>query len=279
MNNRIFINIGLKNMEKYEGIGILDSGVGGLTVASSISRILPGEKIVYYGDTAHLPYGDKTEGQILNYVGKIIDFLTGKGIKALILACNTSSALVLPRLNGSVKIPVLGVIEFASRMALEASRNERIGIVANPLTVKSCAYIRTIRKISKNGTQVYQSPCPQWVSMVEAGKISGKEVEEVVENDLSPLIAEKIDTLILGCTHYPYLSPTIRRVLKNGVKIIDPAEALALQMKKILDKRDIHSKTENPQHEFFVSGDPDEFQRKGSLFFGRELPDVERVEL
>lgn len=266
-------------MDRYKGIGVLDSGVGGLTVASAISRILPKEKIYYFGDTANCPYGDKTEGQIIHSVMNVIEFLKQQGIKSLVMACNTSSAIVLPRLNGNVKVPVLGVIEFASRMALQMSENERIGVVANPLTVKSGAYIDTIKKISMNGTKVFQSPCPRWVPLIESGKVTGEDVENVVHEDLKSLVSENIDTLILGCTHYPYMIPSIKRVLNNSVKIIDPAEALALQLRDILEQRDLLSDTEEPQHKFFVSGDPESFHKVGSSFFGRELPEVHKVSL
>ena len=266
-------------MEKYKGIGVLDSGVGGLTVASAISGILPNEKIFYFGDTANCPYGDKTEEHIQSCVLNVINFLVSRGIKALVMACNTSSALVLPKLNGEVKVPVLGVIEFASRMALEASKSERIGVVANPLTVRSGAYIDTILKISQNGTKVFQNPCPRWVPLIEEGRVTGEDVERVVGEDLLPLTSEQIDTLILGCTHYPYMIPSIKRVLNNGINIIDPAEALALKLKDLLTESNNLSDLTEPEHEFYVSGDPVNFHRTGSRFFGKELPLVKKVSL
>ncbi|MCD4785702.1 MAG: glutamate racemase [Candidatus Eremiobacteraeota bacterium] len=266
-------------MNRNKGIGVFDSGVGGLTVANAISKTLPEEKIIYFGDTAHVPYGDKTETQIIKYVHNIIDFFCTKGIKALVMACNTSSAIVLPRLNGRLNIPTLGVIEFASRMALETSKNERIGVVANPLTVKNGAYKRTIKNISLNGTMVFQSPCKRWVPLIEAGNVSGEEVEEIVRQDLKPLIDSKIDTLILGCTHYPYLIPTINKIMNHGIKIIDPAKAVAEHLKKSLEEREMLSNNENSLHEFFVSGDPEEFQKMGSRFFGGKIPTVKKVEL
>jgi len=266
-------------MNKNMGIGVFDSGVGGLTVANAIYRLLPEEKIIYFGDTAHVPYGDKTEEQIIQYVNNIIDFLLTREIKALVIACNTSSAIALPRLNGKVNIPTLGVIEIASRIALETSINERIGVVANPLTVKNGAYKRTIRNISLNGTMIFQSPCKRWVPLIEAGSVSGEEVEDVVRQDLKPLIDSNIDTLILGCTHYPYLIPTIKKVMNNGIKIIDPAFAMASHLKKILEEKDILSDNKNVIHEFFVSGNPDEFQVMGSRFLGRKIPRVGKVSI
>jgi glutamate racemase len=262
------------------GIGVFDSGVGGLTVASAIQKALPGEKIYYFGDTAHLPYGDRTEGQIIGYVFDIIEFLKKQGIKALVMACNTSSALVLPRLNGQVKVPTLGVIEFASRAALQASRSERIGVVANPLTVRSLAYPTGIKNISLNGTRIYQSPCPRWVPLVESGKTAGEEVERVVREDLEPLMEAGVDTLILGCTHYPYLAPVIRKIMGDGVALVDPAQSVALRLKEILEQAGTLSGGASPAaHRFFVSGNPDEFREKGSFFFGSEISRVEKVTL
>lgn len=264
-------------MEKYKGIGVFDSGVGGLTVASAISKTLPNEKICYFGDTAHVPYGDRTPEEIIRFVNDIIDFLMTREIKAMVMACNTSSAVVLPRLNGRVKVPVMGVIETASREALKTSSNHRIGVVANPVTVGSGAYVKTIKKISTNGTSVHQSPCKRWVPLIEAGRVTGEEVEEIIRQDVTPLIDAKIDTLILGCTHYPYFVPSLKKVMNHGIKIVDPAESTALQLKEILLERGILSDMENPRHEFFSSGDPVSFRETGSRFFGKDLGEVKMV--
>jgi glutamate racemase len=266
-------------MNKYAGIGVFDSGVGGLTVASKISQILPKEKIYYFGDTAHVPYGDKTEDEIMGYVCKIIDFLKGKNIKALVMACNTSSAIVLPHLDHNIGVPVLGVIEFASRLAVRVSVREKIGVVANPVTVRSGAYVQAITKISLNGVYVHQQACPRWVPLIEAGKTSGEEVERIVREDLEPLIKAGVDTLILGCTHYPYLTKVIKKIMPNGVNVVDPAEALARRLKTILKESDTLSDTNNPEHQFYVSGDPDEFKKTGSKFFGKEIETVHKIDL
>ncbi|MCE1245664.1 MAG: glutamate racemase [Firmicutes bacterium] len=266
-------------MDKYRGIGVFDSGLGGLTVASAITKILPNEKIYYFGDTANVPYGNKSEGQIVKYVLDIIEFLKAKEIKALVMACNTSSAVVLPRLNGNVKAPVLGVIEFASRMALDESANEVIGVVANPVTVGSGAYVRTIKGISMNGTIIHQQACPRWVPLIEAGIFDGEEVEKVVREDIEPLLERNIDTLILGCTHYPYFAPVIRRIAGDGLKIINPADSLAYQLKKILSDSQKLSDMENPEHEFYVSGNAEDFRINGSRFLGKEIKTVHKVTL
>ncbi len=266
-------------MEKNKGIGIFDSGVGGLSVASRVHQLLPRERIIYFGDTANLPYGDKTPEQIIGYVNNIIKFLMGTDIKALVMACNTSSALVLPRLKGNISVPTLGVIEYASRMALQVSANERIGVVANPVTTNSGAYPSCIVNISLNGTRVYQQACPRWVPLVESGIIEGDEVEKIVAQDIEPLLRNKVDTIILGCTHYPFLSPVIRRIAGDGIRLVDPAGALSEHLQEILARENLLSEDPAPEHRFFVSGDPEEFRRKGSLFFGREIPPVEKVEL
>jgi glutamate racemase len=267
-------------MDKNAGIGVFDSGVGGLTVASKISQVLPNETIYYFGDTAHVPYGDKTEDQVTGYVCKIIDFLKNENIKALVMACNTSSAIVLPHLNhDEIDIPVLGVIEFASRLALRVSTGEKIGVVANPVTVRSGAYVHAITKISLNGVYVHQQACPRWVPLIEAGKTSGEEIERVVREDLEPLIKAGVDTLILGCTHYPYLTEVIQKIMPRGVRIVDPAEALARRLKSILKKSGNLSSQTSPDHRFYVSGDPDEFKKMGSVFFGKDIKTVLKVDL
>lgn len=266
-------------MHRSRGIGILDSGVGGLTVASAVSKILPNENIFYFGDTAHVPYGDKSAKEIYNYVTEIIHYLKTKEVKAVVLACNTSSALVLPRIKDTVGIPIIGVIEQAAKMALQVSVNERIGVVANPLTVSSGAYLSAVRNISLNGTRVYQSPCRQWVPMIEAGKTQGEDVERIIKKDIAPLIYEGIDTLILGCTHYPYFIPAIKRVINNHINIIDPAESTALHLKTLLADNNLLNTEEKPKHQFYVSGNPLEFRRMGRRFFGRDLGRVEQVQL
>jgi glutamate racemase len=149
--------------------------------------------------------------------------------------------------------------------------------VANPLTVKSGAYKKTIMGISMNGTLVYQSACPRWVPLVEAGKTNGEEVERIVREDLEPLMAADIDTLILGCTHYPYFTPVIRKIMGNKIAIIDPAEALARTLRKILTNSNLLANESKPEHRFYVSGDPSEFKIKGEMFFGQKIHEVKNA--
>jgi glutamate racemase len=266
-------------MDKYDGIGVFDSGVGGLTVASKIAKMLPNERIFYFGDTAHVPYGDKSEVQIIGYVHNIIDFLIKKNVKALVMACNTSSAIVLPRLNGNLSVPVMGVIEYAAKRAATISANGRVGIVANPVTVRSSAYEKSIKEFSNNAITVHQQACPRWVPLIESGKTSGKEVENVVREDLQSLIDANIDTLILGCTHYPYFAPTIKKILPRNVCIIDPAEAVISQLKQVLEDSNLLSDAKKPKHSFFVSGNAEEFRLKGSWFFGQWINKICKVDL
>ncbi len=265
-------------MESRKAIGVFDSGVGGLTVVSEILKILPNERIFYFGDTAHLPYGDKTDEQIKHYVKAIIKFLKKKGIKALVMACNTSSALVLPEVSKTETIPTLGVIEFASKLAIKSSKNERIGVVANPVTVRSKAYVKNIHGFSLNGVKVYQRACPQWVPMVEAGIFEGKEAERIIAEDLHPLKKAGIDTLILGCTHYPYLSKPIRKIMGEKVKLIDPAHALAIKLKDILTQRNLLNTHSPLPHIFYVSGSAYNFIEKAKIFW-KNIENVIEVDL
>ncbi|MFP4498019.1 MAG: glutamate racemase [Vulcanimicrobiota bacterium] len=260
-------------MSRNKGIGIFDSGVGGLTVASQVAKKLPRESIIYFGDTAHLPYGDKSEEEITIYVESIIEFLKSEGIKALIMACNTSSALVLPRMKTRQELPVLGVIEFASMQALEVSTSKRIGVVANPVTVRSKAYEDKITTLNSSAVVVQQA-CPEWVPMVEAGLLEGEKVESQIRRDMKSIIKADVDTLILGCTHYPYLSKTIKKILGDGVHLVDPSAAVAIHLKNVLETYDLSTTAEKGEHKFYVSGAPQEFKAKSGKFFTDTIDDV-----
>lgn len=204
-------------------IGVFDSGVGGLTVAAALRRRLPGESIVYLGDTARLPYGSKSPETVTQYTRKNVDFLLGRGVKAVVVACNTASALALPHLEP--RVPTWGVIGPGARRAAAATRG-RVGVIATQSTVRSDAYGKALRAL-RPGVEVTSRACPLFVPLVEEGWLDDPVTEEVARRYLGPLLAGGVDTLVLGCTHYPLLRPLLARVAGPGVTLVDSAETVA----------------------------------------------------
>ncbi|MCL5773627.1 MAG: glutamate racemase [Firmicutes bacterium] len=252
-------------------IGVFDSGVGGLTVASEIMKQMPYEKIYYYADTARVPYGEKTPDEIKGFVNEIIAFLLGEGVKAVIMACNTSSALALTETRKKFDIPVIGVIEPAVLMALSQTREKRIGVIANLATTNSGAYKNKFLE-NGNGVSVFQQACPMLVPLVERGIVDGEDVKIVLKSYLEPLKAQKIDTLILGCTHYPYLMKPIEEIMGDGVKIVNPAYQAVKDMKSMLEEKNLLSgRGEPPEHKYFVSGERQSFMKTAEKLLGRKL--------
>lgn len=252
-------------------IGVFDSGVGGLTVASEIMKQMSREKIYYYADTARVPYGERTSEEIKSFVNEIIALLLGEGVKAVIMACNTSSAIALEGAGKKFDIPILGVIEPAVSVALSETREKRIGVIANLATTNSGAYKNKFLE-NGNGVAVFQQACPMLVPLVERGIVDGEDVKIVLRSYLEPLKAQKIDTLILGCTHYPYLIKPIEEIMGDGVKIINPAYQAVKDMKSILEKRNLLSEgTGLPEHKYFVSGERQSFIKVAEKLLGRKL--------
>lgn len=214
-------------------VGIFDSGVGGLTVVSEVRRRLPGLDILYFGDTARVPYGNKSPEVVLRYSREISAFLAGKGISYLVVACNTSSAIALESLERELRVPVLGMIGPGAAAAVEATQTGKVGLIGTRATVQSRAYEKAIASIDPQVT-VSSRACPLFVPLVEEGWTEDPVAEEVTRRYLGPLLDEGVDTLILGCTHYPVLAPALQRVVGEGVRLISSsgaaAEALALQL-------------------------------------------------
>ncbi|MES1243538.1 MAG: glutamate racemase, partial [Acidobacteriota bacterium] len=200
-----------------DAIGVFDSGVGGLTVVTALRRRLPRESILYLGDTARLPYGSKSPDTVTRYTRKNIDFLTERGVKAVVVACNTASALALPNLDPHV--PTWGVIEPGARKAAEVSRG-RVGVIATEATVRSDAYPKALRQLRPD-LEILSRPCPLFVPLVEEGWHDDPITEQIAERYLRPLLDAGVDTLVLGCTHYPLLVPVLRRVAGPDVTLVD----------------------------------------------------------
>jgi glutamate racemase len=240
-------------------IGVFDSGIGGLTVVSAIQKALPNETIYYFGDTARCPYGDKTPEQVIQFSLEICDFLVGKGVKMIVIACNTATSAALPVLMKRYNVPVIGVIGPGARAAVHSGNCQRIGVIGTVVTIASKAYEKEIHRLSSE-TEVFSSACPKFVPLVEQGRFTGDIVQGVVRDSLSSLQSVGIDTLILGCTHYPLLKSTIQKVMGNEVTLISSATETALEMKSRLEETHMaRSPLANakPVHRYFTTGSPE----------------------
>lgn len=255
-------------MQPVQPVGVFDSGVGGLTVAREISLQLPAETIIYYGDTAHVPYGSRTVDELIGFADAIVGFLIARGVKAIVDACNTTSAVALPYLQNKYNVPIVGVIEPGVAAALQATRNGRIGVLATAATVASNAHRQAI--LAGDGkVQVFAQACPKLVPLVEAGVVSGPAAAAAVAEYVLPLVAAGVDTLILGCTHYPFLAPLIQEIAGPEVTLIDPAAATVRELQGVLAAGDglrgLHCSV---AHSFYVSGDARSFSQVGRKLIG-----------
>jgi len=258
-------------------IGVFDSGIGGLTVLHRIMEVLPREHTVYLGDTARAPYGTKSVETVLRYSFENSDFLVEKGVKIVVVACNTSTAIALTRLQENLSIPVVGVIEPGVKGALKKSRNKKIGVIGTDATIQSGAYSHAL-KLADSKIEVYSRACPLFVPLVEEGWTDNAVVEMTVEAYLGSLKQSGIDTLILGCTHYPLLKKAIRNFLGRGVVLVDSAEETAHAVAVALQERSLARKHGTGAHSFFVTDLPDRFIRVGRRFLGEKVESAVRIE-
>jgi glutamate racemase len=217
-------------------IGVFDSGIGGLTVAAALKKLLPSETILYIGDTARVPYGGKSRRTVERYSIEIGGLLLAEQAKIIVVACNTASALAVPRMKELFKVPVQGVVTPGAEAALRTTRNGRIGIIGTRATIASGAYERAIHALSAK-TKVYSEPCPLLVPLIEEGMFDDPITDQIVERYLDPLLAERIDTLVLGCTHYPLAREALARVAGDGIHLVDSAENCALAVKALLESQ------------------------------------------
>ncbi len=256
-------------------IGVFDSGLGGLTVAQAIMRELPGESLVYFGDTARVPYGPKSPETVLRYSREIASFLLAQGVKAIVIACNTATAHALPPLLDELDVPVLGVVGPGARAAVEASRSGHIGVIATEGTVRSGAYVRAIHDASP-GARVIARACPLFVPLVEEGWTDHEATRIVAREYLSEMTGRDVDTLVLGCTHYPLLKPLIAAVMGPDVRLIDSAEETAHDTRRMLEQNDLLAPAGTvPVHRFIASDDPQQFLALGQRFLGDVIDQVE----
>lgn len=248
-------------------IGVFDSGVGGLTVAREIMRQLPNERIVYFGDTARVPYGNKSRETITKFSMQIMRFLQTQQVKAIVVACNTASAYALDELEKATDIPIIGVVEPGARAAVNATRNGKIGVIATEATIGSGIYKRYIENDSRHITKatVLGKACPLFVPLVEEGLWEDPVTDEIARRYLTELIDVGIDTLILGCTHYPMIRSTIAKIMGEGVTLVNPAYETARGLKALLKEKELES-DHRPElgtelYRFFVSDAADKFQK------------------
>lgn len=250
--------------DKNAPIGVFDSGIGGLTVVREIMRQIPNEKIIYFGDTARVPYGNKSRETVTRFSRQIVRFLQTHEVKTIVVACNTASAYALDELEQETDLPIIGVVKPGAKAAAEATRNGKLGVIATEATIGSRIYNQYIQELNPNVT-IWGKACPLFVPLVEEGLLQDPVTDEIARRYLSELIDSDIDTLILGCTHYPLIRSTIGRIMGEHVTLVNPAYETAMELKEMLEKRGLLN-TEAPtlgsnQYQFYVSDTTDKFIR------------------
>jgi glutamate racemase len=265
--------------KRQRAIGVFDSGLGGLTVLKALMQNLPSEDLVYFGDTARVPYGTKSRESIIRFSKENVSLLLDHHVKMIVVACNSSASHALAILRQKFNVPIVGVIEPGVRKAVQSTRNKVIGVIATPATIASNAYPRLISEQVKK-IKVVSQPCPLFVPLVEEGWLDKKVTFAIAEEYLAPVKRAKADTLILGCTHYPLLKPVLRKVMGPTVTLIDSAQEVAFVVKAFLEENGwIRKNHRQPRYKFLVSDQPDHFKRQAKKFLDYPIGRVERVVL
>ena len=266
---------------KYAPIGVFDSGVGGLTVAREIMRQLPKEDIVYFGDTARVPYGSKSKDNIIRYSRQIVRFLQTKDVKAIVIACNTASALALDIVRNETDIPVLGVVVPGAKSALQATRTKKIGVIGTEATIRSEMYTKVMKEMEPD-VKVTGKACPLFVPLVEEGFAKHHVTEEIIEYYLKSMKESDIDTLILGCTHYPLLRSGIRSYMGEEVNIVNPAYETAMNLKQLLEEKQIAkdvSEGAHAEYDFYVSDAAEKFRQFAGTIWPCEIDTTKQINI
>ncbi len=258
-------------------IGVFDSGIGGLTVLHQIIQALPRENTVYLGDTARAPYGTKSVETVLRYSYENSEFLIEKGVKVVVVACNTSTAIALGPLRRRLNLPVIGVIEPGVRRAIRSTKNKKVGVIGTEATIQSGAYTHALKAVDP-AIEVYSRACPLFVPLVEEGWTDNEVVEMTVKAYLQGFRQSGIDALILGCTHYPLLKKAIRKFLGPGVRLVDSAEETAKEVEAVLKENSHTRKNGKGAHSFFVTDAPERFIKVGRRFLGEKVESAVRIE-
>ena len=269
------------DVKKTAPIGVFDSGVGGLTVAREIMRNLPQEDIVYFGDTARVPYGSKSKDNIIRYSRQIIHFLQTKGVKAIVIACNTASALALDTVKEEFNIPIIGVVEPGARAALSVTDNKKIGVIGTEATVRSSMYEKIICGINSQVTVIAKA-CPLFVPLVEEGFTKHQVTEEIIDYYLASLKQSDIDALILGCTHYPLLRSKIREYVGDKITLVNPAYETAMDLKQILKDMDMENpdiEGDHGSYSFYVSDAADKFKQFANSILPYDIETTKQINI
>jgi glutamate racemase len=271
-------HLSAKNLHRRP-IGVFDSGIGGLTVARALFELLPNEDIIYLGDSARLPYGTKSKETVILYSIECLKFLLSKKVKMVVVACNTASSVAVPFLQKITKVPVIGVLIPGSEAAASKSKNKKIGVIGTKGTISSKSYKKQIHKTDRD-IKVFQQACSLFVQLAEDGWTENKIAELTAREYLTGIKAEGIDTLILGCTHYPILKNTIRKVVGKNITLIDSGEETAIKVKDILAERNLLStKQKKGEHKFFVTDFPNNFHQIAERFLGKKIKNVKLAKI
>jgi len=266
-------------MSSKAPIGVFDSGIGGTTVVKELMKSLPNEKIVYFGDTARVPYGNKSKETVITYSRQIAGFLLSQGVKAIVIACNTASALALETLRHELDVPVIGVVKPGAKAAAEATRNNRIGVIATRATINSGIYEEFLHKTDPE-IKVFTKACPLFFPLVEEGWIADDITRQIIHRYLDDLLEKDIDALILGCTHYPLLAEEIRKVAGKGITLVNPAFECAREFRYMLEENDLLcEEKQEPRHEFYVSDGPEAFAELAGEFLGEGIVKPDDVKI
>lgn len=269
------------NVRKTAPIGVFDSGVGGLTVAREIMRHLPNEDIVYFGDTARVPYGSKSKDNIIRYSRQIINFLMTKGVKAIVIACNTASAQALDVVQKEYSIPIIGVVEPGARAALEVTEAKKIGVIGTEGTVRSGMYEKVIQGIQPD-VSVMAKACPLFVPLVEEGFKDHHVTEEIIDFYLASMKESDIDAMILGCTHYPLLRSKIMEYVGDKIKLVNPAYETAMDLRKLLQENDMENPDVEGDHgsySFYVSDAADKFKQFANSILPYDIETTKQINI
>ena len=263
-------------------IGVFDSGVGGLTVAREIMRQIPGEQIVYFGDTARVPYGNKSQNTIIRYSRQIIRFLRTQHVKAIVIACNTASALALEEIKKELDIPIIGVVRPGARTAARVTNNGKIGVIGTEATIHSKIYSRVLKE-ERADVEVIGKACPLFVPLVEEGWLKDPVTDEVAGRYLAEMKEKQIDTLILGCTHYPLLRSTVGRIMGDKVNLVNPAYETAVELRELLNAKNMaYHGEERPKREmyqFFVSDAADKFKHFANSILPYDIETTKQINI
>lgn len=266
-------------MNKSNPIGVFDSGIGGLTVVKSLNMFLPSESIIYFGDTARVPYGPKSNSTVIEYSIQDAKFLAKRNVKVIVVACNTASSIAIEELRNQFDIPIIGMINPGAKAAIKESKNKKIGVIGTETTISNKAYSKAINKIDDK-IEVIEKACPLFVPLAEEGWTHHPATKLIAEEYLTELKEAKIDTLILGCTHYPILKDIIQEAVGENVKLIDSGSAASVEVNEYLEGRGIKNFQHTiGKHEYYVSDVPKKFNEIANRFLGKELEHLKKVDL